>query len=63
MELAVVNTRLRQGDFLIIEDYKEYLTPLLPDDKTRHLAMGISGVLRCPIKYHYQLGDYPKELN
>ena len=31
LDLAVVNTRLRQGDFLIIEDYKDYLTPLLPN--------------------------------
>ena len=62
LELAVVNVRLRQGDFLIIEDYQEYLTPLLPDQQCRDLAMGICGILHCPIKYQYQLGNYPKEL-
>ena len=62
LDLAVVNTRLRQGDFLIIDDYSDYLTPLLPNENCRDLAMALCGILRCPIRYHYKMGAYPKEL-
>ena len=62
LDLAVVNTRLRQGDFLIIDNYSDYLTPLLPNETCRDLAMALCGILRCPIRYHYKLGAYPKEL-
>lgn len=58
-DLALIAMRIRQGDFFIIEDYANYLHPLLPTSKARRLAMGMCGVMTLPISFKRQFYKYP----
>ena len=62
-DLAIIGLRLRQGDWHIIDDYSEYLAPFLPTNKVRKIAMGICGMLRCPVKFHTPLFKYPDKFH
>jgi len=57
--IALIGTRLRQGDFYIIEDYQLYLQPLLASVNARKLAMGICGCMTLPIKFEHKFDCYP----
>ena len=58
-DLALVGVRLRQGDFYIIDDYKDYLHILLPTDEVRKMAMGVCGILTHPARFTRNLWEYP----
>ncbi len=58
-ELALIGVRLRQGDFFILEDKRDYLEILLPNDNCRKVAMGMCGTFTLPIQFKHTLGDYP----
>jgi hypothetical protein len=52
--LAIINLRINQGDFHIINDQKEFLLGMLPNKKIRRLAMGLCGTLINPIDFKYE---------
>lgn len=58
-DLAVIGLRLTQGDWKIIDDYEQYMSPFLPTPKVRKVVMGLCGMLRCPVKFHTPLYKYP----
>jgi hypothetical protein len=52
--LSIINLRINQGDFHIINDEKEFLKGMLPNKKIRNLAMGLCGILTNPIEFKYK---------
>jgi len=58
-DIALIAMRIRQGDFFIIEDYANYLHPLLPTPNARKLAMGMCGVMTLPVSFSREFDDYP----
>jgi hypothetical protein len=52
--LAIINLRIKQGDFHIINDEKEFLKGMLPNKRIRNLAMGLCGMLTNPIEFKYK---------
>ena len=58
-DLAIIGLRLTQGDWKIIDDFEQYLSPFLPTNKVRQVAMGLCGMLRCPVRWHTPLYRYP----
>ena len=49
--LAIIGIRLREGDFYILEDYKQYIQKLLPTPQTLKITQAMCGVLATPIKF------------
>lgn len=60
-EMVLLVTRLKQGDFYVIQHIDPYLNPILPTDYLKRMAMGLCGLLinRIPLCFPTQLNHYP----
>lgn len=58
--LALIGVCLRQGDFFILEDEAQFLTPILPSSRVIRAAMGLCGILTLPVSFKRKFNEYPE---